>query len=87
MKSISIVYKLRQKNNDGEPLVNSVKRQVDEYYHLLLEKERVREEMCIEKQNVIENIRIKTAKMRKQQDTHELYSSLNVVPMSVKQQP
>ena len=82
MRSISIVYKLRDKKMEEE-MMNPIKRSVDHYYKQLIEKEKNMSQINNYKQDLRDKIRIKTSKKRKQEDQHQLYASLNVMPLAV----
>ena len=84
MRSVSIVYKLRG-SSSGE-IGNQVKRSVDEYYQQLIEKERVREEVQVERKEHINTIRVKNARQRLDKDEHQLFATINVMSMPVQKQ-
>lgn len=89
MRSVSIVYRRQNKQQEEEKEMRTpalTKRSVDEYYSRLAEREKVKDKISIQKNEMLERMKLTTSKSQRNSDRYNILDTLSIAQISIKKQ-
>lgn len=89
MRSVSIVYRRQNKQQEEEKEIRTpalTKRSVDEYYSRLAEREKVKDKISIQKNEMLERMKLTTSKSQRNSDRYNILDTLSIAQISIKKQ-